>query len=81
MIDLYKAIDIFQNKIKNGLIGAIADVGHSFIFWEADENGEFLEASATAINKVTGKVTAYFEPEHWDELDKAIEIEVPKRYS
>ena len=80
MIDLYKAIDIFHDKIKNGLIGAIVDVGHSFIFWESDENGEFLETAATAINKTTGKVSAYFEPDHWDELDKAIKIEVPKDY-
>ncbi|MDE5884883.1 MAG: hypothetical protein K2H29_07415 [Oscillospiraceae bacterium] len=80
MIDLYKAIDIFRSEIKNVIIGAIVDVGHSFVFWEADENGEFLETAATAINKNTGKVTAYFEPDHWDELDKAIEIKIPEDY-
>ena len=81
MIDLYKAVEIFHNNVNGGLIGAAVDVGHSFIFWESEENGEFPETSATAINKTTGKVTAYFEPDHWDELDKAIEIEIPKGYS
>ncbi|MDE6500781.1 MAG: hypothetical protein K2L10_01675 [Ruminococcus sp.] len=78
MIDLYKAIEIFHDNVKGVSIGAIVDVGHSFIFWESDENEEFSETAATAINKTTGKVTAYFEPDHWDELDKAIEIEIPK---
>lgn len=77
MIDLHKAIDLFHNSIKNTIIGAIVDVGHSFVFWETDENGEFPETAATAIHKETGEVTAYFEPDHWEELEKAIEIEIP----
>lgn len=80
MIDIYKAVEIFHNNLNGGIIGDVVDVGHSFIFWESDENGEFLETSAIAINKTTGKVTSYFEPDHWDELEKAIEIKIPKQY-
>ena len=81
MIDLDKAIDIFHNRIKNAIIGAIVDVGHSFVFCEVDVDGEFLETAATAIHKSTGKVSAYFEPDHWNELDKAIEIKIPEDIS
>lgn len=75
MIDLDKAIEIFHNYIKGSVIGTVVDVGHSFVFWESDENGDCFYTSATAINKVTGEIEAYFEPDHWDELDKAIEID------
>ena len=75
MIDLNEAIKIFHNYIKGSIIGGVADVGHSFVFWESDEEGEALDTAATAINKTTGNIEAYFEPDHWDELDNAIEID------
>lgn len=81
MIDIYKAIELFHQSIKGEKISDIVDVGHSFVMW-SKMNGydDYPETSATAINKTTGKVSAYFEPDHWDELDKAIEIKIPKDY-
>ena len=76
MIDFFKAIEIFHSQVKCESIGAIVDIGHSFVFWEADKDGEFLETSATAINKETGEISAYFEPDHWNELDNAKEINI-----
>lgn len=75
MIELNEAIKIFHDYIKNSIIGSVVDVGHSFVLWESDEDGDCLETSAIAINKSTGKIEAYFEPDHWDELENAKKID------
>lgn len=74
MIDLNEAIKIFHNYIKGSIIGGVADVGHSFVFWESDEEGEALDTAATAINKTTGEISAIL-PDDEDEFENIIKID------
>lgn len=75
MIDVNKAIEIFYKSVKGEYIGHIFDVGHSFIVSSVDEDGEAFDSDPLAINKKTGEITAYFPPDHWDELENAKEID------
>lgn len=79
MIDVYKAIELYKLHTHE-IVGAVFDIGHSFVISSIDETGEDLDTSPLAINKANGEITVYFPPDHWEELDKAIEIEIPKAY-
>jgi coenzyme F420-reducing hydrogenase alpha subunit len=74
MIDVNKTIEIFKST-QHEYIGTVLDVGHSFIISSVDEDGEYLDTASTAINNHTGETSAYFPPDHWDELDNAKEID------
>lgn len=75
MLSVEEAVKIFHEEYKGDYVGYICDVGHSFIITPVDEEGEALDMDAIAINKTTGKTEAYFEPDHWEELENAIEID------
>lgn len=75
MIDINKAIELFE-AYEHEYVGTIFDVWHSFIMVSVDEYGDVIEVSPIAINKKTGKMTDYFPPDHWGELEKAKKINI-----
>lgn len=77
MIDVYEAIELFR-AYTHEFVGGILDVGHSFVISSVGENGEEIYDSPIAVNKITREITTYFPPDHWDELDNAIEIDFEK---
>jgi len=74
MIDLNKAIKIFHDKIKGEYIGSIYDVGHLFVISSVDDDGEYLDTAAIAINKSTGEISAIL-PDDEDEFEDMIKID------
>lgn len=62
-------------------IAGIADVGYGYVIGTLLENGSVPTSAPTIIYKESGKQEGYFVPAHFDELDKAKEIEIPEKYA
>lgn len=78
MITLEQACSIIKDKFPKHKIQTIVDIGKSWVFGISYGDDDY---PLICILKETGQFE-HFEPtEHYDEIDDAFDIEIPKEYA
>lgn len=81
MITLENACILAEKTMPGCRVNSAFDIETGWIFGFINEKtGIEVDLSPTFISKETGEAKVFFPPDHIEELDKAIEIEIPKAY-
>lgn len=76
-MDMEKACRIVLEQMPGKRINSILQVETGWIFGFCDVDGQVIRISPMFVNKENGEVSVYFPPDHMEELESAVEMEIP----
>lgn len=79
MVDVNKMCELVTKATNFPYIANIIDIGHSFVIFPLEKDGEFDEMPLM-FNKKKGIVEACYYPDYFNEISKGISIEIPEKY-
>ncbi|WP_281671979.1 hypothetical protein [Pseudoramibacter alactolyticus] len=81
MITVLQACEITSKEDGWQLFSQIVDLGGEFLLIPCDENGGAMDiGSIPTVDKLTGKVGAFFYPKRHKEIESGMDVEVPNQY-
>ena len=77
MIDLARAVALYERAYPDRVILTALDVGDEWVFSAADRaTGEELDLSPTAVSKADGSMRVFFPPMNLEKLKDAVPVDL-----
>lgn len=80
-MNMEKACERVLEKMPDMRINSILQLDSGWVFSFCNAQGQGAIISPMLVKKETGEITDFFPPDHLDELEDAVELKVPDRYS